>query len=214
MLDTEALGGAVLAGDRDAVDRLVSSAMEAGEDAAEILNRGLLPAMDVVGQRFGAKKMFISEVLLSARAMHTGINLLKPALARSQADAGPRPVVVLGTVKGDLHDVGKNLVAMMLEAGGFQVIDLGTNVATEKFAAAIKEHHPALVGMSALLTTTMRQMRQTVDELRRAGLLDGVKMVIGGAPVTQEFANTIGADGYAPDAPSAVHRMKELLGTA
>lgn len=214
MLDTEALGQAVLTGDRDAVARLVSSAMEAGAEAAEILDRGLLPAMDVVGQRFGAKKMFISEVLLAARAMHTGINLLKPALARSQAEAGPRPVVVLGTVKGDLHDVGKNLVAMMLEAGGFQVVDLGTNVATEKLAAAIREHRPAVVGLSALLTTTMRQMRQTVDELRRSGLLDGVKMVIGGAPVTQEFANTIGADGYAPDAPSAVHRMKELLGTA
>ena len=207
----EALRDAVIRGDRDAVRTLVSDELAAGSDAAEVLNEGLLPAMDIVGQRFGAKTMFISEVLLTARAMHTGLEVLKPVLARAPGHAGPRPVVVLGTVKGDLHDIGKNLVAMILEAGGCEVVDLGTNVGTDRFAQAIREHRPAIVGLSALLTTTMRQMRQTIEELRRAGLADGVKIVIGGAPVTREFAETIAADGYAADAVDAVLMVKRLL---
>jgi 5-methyltetrahydrofolate--homocysteine methyltransferase len=214
MFDRERMREAVLQGDRDAVQVLVSAALAGGADAVTILNEGLLAGMEVVGKRFGAKEMFISEVLLSARAMHTGLALLKPALARANADTGPKPVVVLGTVKGDLHDIGKNLVAMMLEAAGLTVVDLGTNVATDKFAQAIREQRPAVLGLSALLTTTMRQMRQTIEELRRAGLMDGVKTVIGGAPVTREFAETIGADGYAADAPSAVVVVKQLLGMA
>ena len=214
MFDRERMKEAVLQGDRDAVQALVSAALAAGADAVAILNEGLLAGMEVVGKRFGAKEMFISEVLLSARAMHTGLGLLKPALARANADTRPKAVVVLGTVKGDLHDIGKNLVAMMLEAAGLTVVDLGTNVATDKFAQAIREQRPAVLGLSALLTTTMRQMRQTIEELRRAGLMDGVKTVIGGAPVTREFAETIGADGYAADAPSAVVVVKQLLGMA
>jgi 5-methyltetrahydrofolate--homocysteine methyltransferase len=207
----EALREAVIRGDRDAVRTLVSDELAAGADPADVLNQGLLPAMDIVGQRFGAKTMFISEVLLTARAMHTGLEVLKPVLAHAPGHARQRPVVVLGTVKGDLHDIGKNLVAMILEAGGCEVIDLGTNVSTERFAQAIREHRPAVVGLSALLTTTMRQMRQTIEELRRAGLADGVKIVIGGAPVTREFAETIGADGYAADAADAVVMVKRLL---
>jgi 5-methyltetrahydrofolate--homocysteine methyltransferase len=214
MLDTEGLRQAVLEGDRERVAALTSAALAAGVSAVEILNQGLLPGMDVVGKRFGAKDMYISEVLLSARAMHAGLGLLKPALARETAQAGPKPVVVLGTVKGDLHDIGKNLVAMMLEAGGFVVVDLGTNVPTDKFAQAIREHRPTVLGLSALLTTTMRQMRQTLEELRRAGVMDGVKTVIGGAPVTREFADTIGADGYASDAPGAVAEVKRLVGAS
>jgi 5-methyltetrahydrofolate--homocysteine methyltransferase len=214
MLDTEGLRQAVLEGDRERVAALTSAALAAGVSAGEILNQGLLPGMDVVGKRFGAKDMYISEVLLSARAMHAGLGLLKPALARETAQAGPKPVVVLGTVKGDLHDIGKNLVAMMLEAGGFVVVDLGTNVPTDKFAQAIREHRPTVLGLSALLTTTMRQMRQTLEELRRAGVMDGVKTVIGGAPVTREFADTIGADGYASDAPGAVAEVKRLVGAS
>jgi 5-methyltetrahydrofolate--homocysteine methyltransferase len=214
MFDPQRMKEAVLQGDRDAVQALVSAALAAGADAVAILNEGLLAGMEVVGKRFGAKEMFISEVLLSARAMHTGLDLLKPALARVSAGTGPKAVVVLGTVKGDLHDIGKNLVAMMLEAAGLTVVDLGTNVATDKFAQAIREQRPAVLGLSALLTTTMRQMRQTIEELRRAGLMDGVKTVIGGAPVTREFAETIGADGYAADAPSAVAVVKQLLGMA
>jgi len=211
MLDTDGLGQAILEGDREAVKTLVSAAITAGVEAVAILDQGLLPAMDVVGKRFGAKEMYISEVLLSARAMHAGLALLKPALAKVDAHAGPKPVIVLGTVKGDLHDIGKNLVAMLLEAGGFAVVDLGTDVAPDKFIRAIKEHHPRVVGLSALLTTTMRAMRQTIEQLRRSGVVDGVKIIIGGAPVTQEFADTIGADGYSQDAPGAVAAVKRIL---
>ena len=211
MLDIDGLRQAILEGDRDAVGQLVSAALEAGVGASAILDQGLLPAMDLVGKRFGAKEMYISEVLLSARAMHTGIALLKPVLARSNAHAASRPVVVLGTVKGDLHDVGKNLVAMMLEAGGFEVVDLGTNVGPDKFLRAIRERRPSVVALSALLTTTMRAMRQTIEELRRSDIMDGVKIIIGGAPVTQEFADTIGADAYASDAPAAVAAVKRIL---
>jgi len=212
MLDEAGLRQGVLGGNRDAVRALVAAALEAGVDAVEILNRGLLPAMDIVGKRFGAKEIYINEVLLSARAMHAGLALLRPALARSGTAGSIKPVVVLGTVRGDMHDIGKNLVAMMLEAGGFDVVDLGTNVSTEKFIQAVREHRAAVVGLSALLTTTMREMRQTLAELRRAS--DGVRTIIGGAPVTQEFADTIGADGYAADAPAAVARINQLLGRA
>jgi 5-methyltetrahydrofolate--homocysteine methyltransferase len=212
--DAEGLKRAVMEGDREGVAARVAAALAAGAGAPEILNGGLLPAMDVIGQRFGAKEMFISEVLLAARAMHAGLSLLKPALARAGGGADRKPVVVLGTVRGDLHDIGKNLVAMMLEAGGFQVVDLGTNVPPARFVQAVREHRPAVVGLSALLTTTMREMRTTVEELRRAGVLDGVKTIVGGAPVTREFAETIGADAYAADAPGAVATLKRLLAPA
>jgi 5-methyltetrahydrofolate--homocysteine methyltransferase len=211
MLDIDGLRQAILEGDRDAVAKLVSVALEAGVEAPAILDQGLLPAMDVVGKRFGTKEMYISEVLLSARAMHAGLALLKPALAKSNTHSGPKPVVVLGTVKGDLHDIGKNLVAMMLEAGGFEVVDLGTDVGPDKFLRAIRERRPSVVALSALLTTTMRTMRQTIEELRRSDIMDGVKIMIGGAPVTQEFADTIGADAYASDAPAAVAAVKRIL---
>ncbi len=214
MLDVEGLSRAILKGDRDAVRTLPAAALEAGEDAKVILNRGLLPPMDVVGVRFGDKKIFINEVLLSARAMHTGLGLLRPVLAKSRDHSGPRRVLVLGTVKGDLHDIGKNLVAMMLEGAGFDVVDVGANAGTDLFIQAIKEHRPSIVGMSALLTTTMRQMRVTLEDLRQKGVLDGVKTIIGGAPVTQEFADTIGADGYAPDATAAVAKVRRLLDLA
>jgi 5-methyltetrahydrofolate--homocysteine methyltransferase len=213
-MDTERLSQAVIQGDRDAVRAAVAEALAGGDTATDILNAGLLPGMDVVGQRFGAKIMFITDVLLSARAMHAGLDLLRPHLVQARDPAGPRRVVVLGTVKGDLHDIGKNLVAMMLESGGFDVVDLGTNVSTEKFIQAVRQHRPSVVGLSALLTTTMRQMRQTLEELRRAGVMDGVKTMIGGAPVTQDFADTIGADGYAPDAAAALARAKGLLKVA
>ncbi len=214
MLDAEGLRNAVLEGDRERARALVSAALESGEAAADVLNRGLLPAMGIVGQRFGAKEMYISEVLLAARAMHAGMALLKAALAQGEGAGEAKPVVVLGTVKGDLHDIGKKLVAMMLEAGGYEVVDLGTDVSTSKLLRAITEHRPAVVGLSALLTTTMRAMRQTLEELRQSGELGGVKTIIGGAPVTEEFAAAIGADGYAPDAPTAVATIDRLLGKA
>jgi 5-methyltetrahydrofolate--homocysteine methyltransferase len=210
MLDAELLSNAVLTGDRDAVQALVPDALAAGADPLDVLNKGLLPAMDVVGQRFAAKTMYIGDVLLAARAMHAGLKILRPLMAAANDASGARPVVVLGTVQGDLHDIGKNLVGIMLEAGGFNVVDLGTNVSTEKFIQAVKEHRPSVVALSALLTTTMRQMRQTLAELRRADP-DGVKVIVGGAPVTKDFADTIGADGYAPDAPTAVATVRRLL---
>jgi 5-methyltetrahydrofolate--homocysteine methyltransferase len=213
-MDTERLRQAVIQGDRDAVREAVAAALLSGSPATDILNAGLLPGLDVVGQRFGARVMFITDVLLSARAMHAGLDLLRPQLVQARDPGGPRRVVVLGTVKGDLHDIGKNLVAMMLESGGFDVVDLGTNVSTEKFVQAIREHRPSIVGLSALLTTTMRQMRQTIEDLRKAGVMDGVKTMIGGAPVTQEFADTIGADAYAKDASAALARTRELLQVA
>jgi 5-methyltetrahydrofolate--homocysteine methyltransferase len=154
------------------------------------------------------------EVLLAARAMHAGLGVLKPALARVQTDGGAKPVVVLGTVRGDLHDIGKNLIAMMLEAGGFVVVDLGTNVSVDRFTQAVKEHRPAVLALSALLTTTMREMKKTIEHLRQAGVMDGVKTIVGGAPVTEEFARTIGADGWGPDAPTAVAMTKRLVHTA
>jgi 5-methyltetrahydrofolate--homocysteine methyltransferase len=214
MLDEEGLRQAVVKGDRDTARTLVSAALEAGVDAVVILDRGLLPGMDVVGKRFGAKEIYISDVLLAARAMHAGLALIRPALASSAAAGEAKPVVVLGTVRGDLHDIGKNLVAMMLEAGGFTVVDLGTNVSAEKFVQAAREHHARVVGLSALLTTTMREMRHTLAAIRGAAGLEAVRTIIGGAPVTQEFADTIGADGWAPDAPTTVTRIKEMLALA
>ena len=214
MLQPSEFEAAVLRGDRDAVRALVSGALAAGAEPARVLHEGLLPAMDVVGRRFAAKTIFLGDVLLAARAMHDGLALLRPLLVQGRDPAAPRRVVVLGTVKGDLHDIGKKLVAIMLEAGGFEVVDLGTNVTPGKFAEAIGQHRPVAVGLSALLTTTMRQMRQTIQALRDAGVMDGVKTMIGGAPVTQEFADTIGADAYAPDAAAAVATLNKLLAVA
>ena len=214
MLHAEALIQAVIEGDAAAVQTLTSEALAAGMPPREILDHGLMPGMDVVGRRFGTKEMFISEVLLTARAMHAGLAVLKPALGAAEANGGPKPVVVLGTVRGDLHDIGTNLVGMMLEAAGFAVVDLGTNVPLDKFTQALRTHRPAILGLSALLTTTMREMKRTLEGLRQAGVLDGVKTVVGGAPVTEDFARTIGADAWAPDAPAAVETMKRLLRTA
>lgn len=213
MLDTEGLKRAVLTGDRDAAAALATSALAAGAAPGDILNAGLLPGMDAVGQGFARKELYLGEVLLAARAMQAGIAVLKPALARAGAGSGPKRVVVIGTVKGDLHDIGKNLVTMMLEAGGIEVVDLGTNVSTSQFLDAIRTHNASVVALSALLTTTMRQMRQTIEELRRVGAMDGVRTIVGGAPVTQEFADTIGADAWAPDAPAAVAAIRRLVST-
>jgi 5-methyltetrahydrofolate--homocysteine methyltransferase len=193
----------------DVVEKLVRDALDRGDPAGTILNEGLIPAMDQVGVRFKSGEIYIPEVLIAARAMHAGMAILKPILSKStEAMAGK---VVIGTVKGDLHDIGKNLVGMMLEGGGFEVIDLGFDVPVQKFIDAIKQHQPQVVGMSALLTTTMREMNKNIQALEAAGLRNKVKVVIGGAPVTEKFAKEIGADGYAPDAPSAVDVLKSLL---
>ena len=192
------------------VKELVQAAVDEGVNPQNILNEGLVKGMDVVGDRFKKNEFYVPEVLIAARAMKAGMQIIRPLLA--ETGAKPAAVLALGTVKGDLHDIGKNLVGMMMEGAGFEVIDLGIDIAPEKFVDAVKEQAPGLIAMSALLTTTMPSMKTTIDALEAAGVRDQVKIMIGGAPVTQNYADEIGADGYAPDAASAVDKAKELLG--
>ncbi len=196
-------------GDIEAVAELVQDALDAGMAPSEVLSDALLAGMDEVGRDFKAGVLFVPEVMFSARAMKAGMAVLRPLLAESDiASAGK---CVLGTVKGDLHDIGKNLVTMMLDGGGFEAIDLGIDLDPSTFVDAVREHKPDLVGMSALLTTTMVQMKATIEALEEAGLRDSVKIMIGGAPVTAAFAEQIGADAYAPDAATAVDLARELM---
>ncbi|MHB8769879.1 MAG: corrinoid protein [Syntrophales bacterium] len=198
----------LLAGETDTVVRLTREALAAGKPAEELLREGLIPAMGVVGERFKSGEVFIPEVMLAARAMKGAMEVLKPILTRSSGAAAGK--VVIGTVKGDLHDIGKNLVVMMMEGGGFEVVDLGADVSAERFVTAVQTHRPAFVGLSALLTTTMKEMRQTILAIEQAGLRSEVRVIVGGAPVTERFAAEIGADGYAPDATSAVVLLRSL----
>jgi 5-methyltetrahydrofolate--homocysteine methyltransferase len=189
---------------------LTQQALDEGLDAKQILDEGLMPGMDHVGKEFRAGNMFVPEVLRSARAMQASMDMLRPLLAETGAKMVGK--IVLGTVKGDLHDIGKSLVAMMCEGAGFDVHDLGKDVAPEAFVEAVKEYEPDLVGMSALLTTTMRAMEQTIKALEEAGVRDTVKIMVGGAPVTQEFSDQIGADAYASNAAAASELAKRLVG--
>ncbi len=200
----------LFAGNAKAVAELTEKALDEGFSPQEVLTNGLIKGMNEVGVKFKANEIYVPEVLIAARAMKAGMEILKPRLV----ETGVKPVakMVIGTVKGDLHDIGKNLVAMMMEGAGFEVIDLGIDVPAEKFIQAVKEHKPQLVGMSALLTTTMIQIRENIKVFREAGIRDSVQIMVGGAPVTQKFADEVGADGYAPDAASAVDKAKELLG--
>jgi 5-methyltetrahydrofolate--homocysteine methyltransferase len=197
------------AGKFNQVESATKTALEQGMTAKEILNNGLLAAMDVVGRDFKSGELFIPEVLMCARAMHAGLDILRPLLAESGAASLGK--IILGTVTGDLHDIGKNLVSMMLQGAGFEIIDLGTDVKPEQFVAAVRDEGADLVGMSAMLTTTMPAMKSTITALEEAGIRDKVKVIIGGAPVTNKFAQEIGADSYAPDAGSAVEKARELL---
>jgi 5-methyltetrahydrofolate--homocysteine methyltransferase len=197
-------------GEDEAVAELTQRALDEGMDAAEVLSGGLIAGMDVVGRDFKAGDLFVPEVLIAARAMSAGMRVLRPLLAESDVPRAGRFLV--GTVKGDLHDIGKNLVRMMIEGAGFETIDLGTDVEPQAFVEAVREHQPDIVGMSALLTTTMTNMRTTIEALEEAGLRDQVKVMIGGAPVTAAFAEQIGADGYAPDAASAVDMARGIKG--
>ena len=190
------------------VTDLVKAAIDEGVESKTILEQGLIAGMSTVGERFKRNECFVPEVLIAARAMKAGVELLRPLLAESGVESCG--TFIIGTVKGDLHDIGKNLVMMMLEGAGFDVIDLGVDVSPEKFADAVKSNPNALVGMSALITTTMPGMKDVVQAVRDVS--DTTKAMIGGAPVTQSFADEIGADGYAPDAATAVDKAKELLG--
>jgi len=201
----------IIAGKRDAAAELTQKLLDEGKSAKEILDNGLLPAMAVVGDKFENGEFFIPEMLMAARAMNAGLDLLKPLLESS--DVEPVARVVMGTVKGDIHDIGKNLVGMMLRGAGFEVIDAGVDVAPEKFIEMAKENHAELVGLSALLTTTMPSMKDTIEAFKESGIRDKVKIMIGGAPVTEDYAESIGADGYTANAASAVHLAKKLVGS-
>ena len=203
---------AVLEGNAKAAQAGVQAALAAGVPAETILKEGLIAAIAEVGRLFEENEYFVPEMLVAARAMQSGLALLKPHLAAAGSVSAGK--VVVGTVKGDLHDIGKNLVAMMLEGAGFEIIDLGTDVTPEKFVQAIVDHHPQVIAMSALLTTTMPSMGNTVKALQEASVREQVKVMVGGAPVTDEFARKIGADGYSPDASSAVRLARSLAAAA
>ena len=200
---------AVIEGNLDDIADLTQDALDEGLTAEEILNKGLMPGMDHVGVEFRAGNMFVPEVLRSAKTMQIAMDTLKPLLAEAGVKAAGK--VLLGTVKGDLHDIGKNLVSMMLEGAGFEILDLGTDVAPEKIVAEVKEFSPDIVALSALLTTTMPNMKATIEALKAAGLRDKVKVIIGGAPVTEAYAHQIGADGFSPNAARAVIVAKDLI---
>ena len=206
MSDLQPIVDALIKGDRNTVVELTTKAIDDGLAPADILKDGLIGGMNVIGVRFKNNEVYVPEVLIAARAMHGGLDVLKPHLTASGVK--PLAVVVLGTVKGDLHDIGKNLVGMMLQGGGLEVVDAGIDVSPDKFVAAVQESGAKFVAMSALLTTTMPQMPEVIKALKESGL--PVKTLVGGAPVTQSYADEIGADGYAPDAASAVDKVLEL----
>jgi 5-methyltetrahydrofolate--homocysteine methyltransferase len=207
MADLKALSEAIIKGDQNNAVKITRTAIDEGMKAEKILNEGLIAGMDVIGARFKKNEVYIPEVLIAARAMKSAMEILAPALAK----AGVKPVgkLLIGTVQGDLHDIGKNLVAMMMKGAGFEVIDLGVDVSPEKFVEQSKTRSVNLVGISALLTTTMPSMEKTVKALKSAGVK--VKVMIGGAPVTQGYADKIGADAYAADAATAVDKAKTLV---
>jgi len=205
----EKIAERLIVGKIDEVKELAQQALDQGATARAIIDKGLLAGMDVVGKRFKAGDMFIPEVLLCARCMHGAMDILKPLLA--EGDSAGVGTYVIGTVEGDLHDIGKNLVSMMLQGAGFEVVDLGTNITAKQFVDAVKEHNPNILGLSALLTTTMPKMEETIKALKEAGLRDKIKIMAGGAPVTQDFVNKIGADAYGANAASATEKAKELM---
>ncbi|NYT00305.1 MAG: cobalamin-binding protein [Methanocellales archaeon] len=208
MLDE--MSKALVNGNTPEVKRLTEEVLRSGVRPGVIVNKGLIPGMDIVGIRFKNKDISVPEVLMSARAMHASLEILKPLLSRS--DMEPLGLIAIGTVKGDIHDIGKNLVGMMLEGAGFHVIDMGIDVPPEAFVEIVREKKPDILGLSALLNSTLSSMKDTIDALESAGIKKEVKIMIGGAPVTQDFADEIGADIYAGDAREAVLKSKDILG--
>ncbi len=212
MADLKQLYDAVVNGDAKAAQAITQQALQEGVEPMRIVNDYMVPAMDEVGRRFDCNDYFVPELLISARAMKVGLDLIRPLLSASGAEPAGR--VALGTVQGDLHDIGKNLVGSLLEGGGFEVIDLGTNVTPDRFIQTVKEKNATIVAMSALLTTTMPAMKNTIDALRQAGIRDKVTVLVGGAPITQKFADEIGADGYSETAVGAVALAKKAVAKA
>ena len=211
-MSLETIYQAVLDGDAPAAEAAVKEALAAKVPAQDILQKACIPAMGQVGRLFEEGEKYVPEMLISARAMQKSVALLKPLLAQGSVRSVGK--VLVGTVQGDLHDIGKNLVGMMLEGTGFEVIDLGTDVTPQKFVDAVKTHQPQIIGLSALLTTTMPSMKKILESLQEAGLRGQIKVLIGGAPVTEAYAHQIGADGYAPDASSAARKAKALMDAA
>ncbi len=209
MIDLSKMHESLLAGDAKTVVAITKDALAAGVKPEDLLNKHMIPALDEAGRKFEANELFVPELLLIGRAMKQALEIIRPLLAGTGVKPAGR--VAIGTVKGDLHDIGKNLVASMLEGGGFEVVDLGVDVGPEKFIAAVKEKDVNLVALSALLTTTMPSIKTVIDKLTEAGVRDKVKVIIGGAPVTQEFADQIGADGYSDNANGAVTIARKLL---
>jgi 5-methyltetrahydrofolate--homocysteine methyltransferase len=209
MVDLNNVSESLQRGDAEKVRELVGQALEEKLTPKEILENGLIKGMNVIGVKFKNNEIYVPEVLIAARAMHAGMDVLRPKLV----ETGVKNIgkVAMGTVKGDLHDIGKNLVKMMLEGAGFEVVDLGVDVSVDKFVEAVKEHQPNIIGMSALLTTTMVNMPEVIKAIEAAGLREKVKIMIGGAPVTQNYAEQIGADSYSPDAATAVEDAKTFI---
>ena len=210
--DYPTMARALILGDKDTVFAKTQEGLALSIKPTDLIFKGLIPGMDVVGEKFRRNEYYVPQVLLSARAMYAGLDILKPLITASGSASESLGTVVIGTAQGDLHDIGKNLVAMMLEGAGFKVFNLGRDVAPEKFVAAVQEHSADIVGISALMTTTMPAMKRTIDALSKAALRERVKVMIGGAPVSQAFADEIGADGYAKDSTLAVIKAKELMG--
>jgi len=204
------LADSIIAGDNVKSKEITQKLVDSGVSSSEILNEGLVPGMEVVGIKFKANEMYIPEVLIAARAMHAAMDIIKPML--SESGAKMKGTVIIGTVQGDLHDIGKNLVGMMLEGGGFSVIDVGVDVSAEKYVEEAKKSGAKLIGLSALLTTTMPVMKDVIAILKSDSSTADVKVMVGGAPLTQEYSDSIGANGYAPDASSAVDLATKLLG--
>ena len=209
MTDFKPIVEALVGLDQKKLNEVIQNALNSGAGAKKILDEGLIAGMDIVGEKMESEEMFIPEVLKAAKIMAAALETLKPLFAEGELTAKGK--VVIGTVKGDLHDIGKDLVAMMLESAGFEIHNLGVDVPPEKFVDTVKEKNPEIVGLSALLTTTTSMMKETIDLLNEAGFKGRVKVMVGGAPVTQEFADEIGADGYAPDAGSAVRLAKSFI---
>jgi 5-methyltetrahydrofolate--homocysteine methyltransferase len=207
MADFQAISAALQAGKADQTKELVQGAIDEGASVADILEKGLISGMSVIGEKFKKNEVYVPEVLIAARAMNAGMSLLEPLLV--EAGVKEKGIVVIGTVKGDLHDIGKNLVAMMLKGGGYKVVDVGIDVDPAKFVETAKSEGAQVMALSALLTTTMPQMENVIKAVKEAGI--SVKVMIGGAPVTQKYADEIGADGYAPDAASAVDLAQSLI---
>ncbi len=209
MIDFRDISEALQRGDADNVEKMVKTALAEDVSPKEILDNGLISGMNIIGMKFKNNEIYVPEVLIAARAMYAGMDLLKPKLV--ETGVGNKGKVVIGTVMGDLHDIGKNLVKMMLEGAGFEVIDLGVDVSAEKFVSAVIEHQPDILGMSALLTTTMLNMNEVIQSLQSADLRKNLRVMVGGAPVTQKYAEQIGADSYSPDAASAVESAKMFI---